>query len=98
LNVKNHHVLNVLEKGIDGESDESGHRMVGMGHDCDHRMVDMGHDYGDMVVGMVHNCDDRVIDMGHDHGILDGLEKEIDGEDADVEMNYDVVVVLSSIV
>jgi hypothetical protein len=29
---------------------------------------------------------------------LDGLEKKIGGEDADVEMNYGVVVVLSSIV
>jgi hypothetical protein len=36
--------------------------------------------------------------MGHDRDILDDLEKEIGGEDADVEMNYGVVVVLLSIV
>jgi hypothetical protein len=68
------------------------------GHDCDHKVVDMGHDYDDRVVDMEDDCDDRVVDMGHDRGILDGLEKEIGGEDADVEMNYGVVVVLSSIV
>jgi hypothetical protein len=79
--------LNVLEKRIDGESGESGHRMVGIGRDC-----------GDRVVGMGHDCDHRVVDIGHDRDILDSLEKEIGGEDADVKMNYDVVVVISSIV
>jgi hypothetical protein len=58
----------------------------------------MGHDYGHRVVGMEHDCDDRMVDMGHDDGILDGLEKEIGEEDADVEMNYGVVVVFSSII
>jgi hypothetical protein len=90
--------LNVLEKRIDGESGESGQMMVGMRHDCDHKVVDMRHDYGGRVVGMGHDCDDRVIDMGHDCDILDGLEKEIGGDDADVEMNYGVVIVISSIV
>jgi hypothetical protein len=50
-------VLNVLEKGIDGESGESGHRMVDMWYDCDNKVVDMGHD-----------CDHMVVDMGHDYG------------------------------
>jgi hypothetical protein len=66
---------------------DCGDMVVVMGNDCDHRVVDMGHDYGD-----------RVVDMGHDRDILNGLEKKIGGEDADVEINYGVMVVLSSIV
>jgi hypothetical protein len=87
--------LNVLKNEID---DESGHRMVGMEHDCGDRVVGIGHDCDHRVIGIGYDCDDRVVDIEHDHGILDDLEKKIGGEDADVEMNYGVVVVLLSIV
>jgi hypothetical protein len=50
------------------------------------------------VVGMGHDCGHRVVGMGHDRDILDVLEKGIGGVNANVEMNYGIVVVLSSII
>jgi hypothetical protein len=75
LECKNHHVLNALEKRIDGECGKSGHMMVGMGHYCGDRVVVMGYDCDHRVVDMWHDYGNMVVDMGHDCGILDGQKK-----------------------